>query len=202
MKYWAKSDSLKNTQQFNNVYKSGKYYANKYLVMYVLENDLSFNRVGISVSKKVGNSVVRHRLTRLVRESYRLHEEIFNNGLVSILIHISGIGLVSKHRPRVLLRAYICWDQLWHARLSTYHAESSHLGFCSLLYSQFTTIVSASRADSVINVVSATVRAECQCWHFSFVMCTTFRLSGVRLSSFWMCHSCLLFLIVIFNLII
>mgnify|MGYP003403913237 CR=1 FL=1 len=62
------------------------------------------------------------------------------------------------------------------------------LGLCSLLYSQFTTIVSASRADSVIDVVSATVRAECQCWHFSFVMCTTFRGSGVRLSSFWMCH--------------
>ena len=86
MKYWANSESLKNTQQFNSVYNKGKYYANKYLVMYVLENDLSFNRVGISVSKKVGNSVVRHRLTRLVRESYRLHEEIFNNGLDIVVV--------------------------------------------------------------------------------------------------------------------
>ena len=86
MKYWANSESLKNTQQFNHVYKNGKYYANKYLVMYVLENELSFNRVGISVSKKVGNSVVRHRLTRLVRESYRLHEEIFNNGLDIVVV--------------------------------------------------------------------------------------------------------------------
>ena len=86
MKYWAKSDSLKNTQQFNNVYKSGKYYANKYLVMYVLENDLSTNRIGISVSKKVGNSVVRHRLTILVRESYRLHEEMFDSGLDIVIV--------------------------------------------------------------------------------------------------------------------
>ena len=86
MKYWAKSDSLKNTQQFNNVYKSGKYYANKYLVMYVLKNDLPYNRIGISVSKKVGNSVVRHRLTRLVRESYRLHEDIFNSGLDIVVV--------------------------------------------------------------------------------------------------------------------
>ena len=86
MKYWANSESLKNTQQFSNVYNKGKYYTNKYLVMYVLENDLSFNRVGISVSKKVGNSVVRHRLTRLVRESYRLHEEIFNNGLDIVVV--------------------------------------------------------------------------------------------------------------------
>ena len=80
-----------------------------------------------------------------------------------------------------------------HMRLSTQYAESQHLGLSSLLYSQFTTIVSASWADGVVDVVSATVRAKCQSWHFSFVMCTTFRLSGVRLSSFWMCHSCLLF---------
>lgn len=86
MKYWANSESLKNTHEFQNVYKNGKYYANKYLVMYVLENELSINRVGISVSKKVGNSVVRHRLTRLVRESYRLHEEIFNSGLDIVVV--------------------------------------------------------------------------------------------------------------------
>ncbi len=86
MKYWANSESLKNTHEFQNVYKNGKYYANKYLVMYVLENELSINRVGISVSKKVGNSVVRHRLTRLVRESYRLHEKIFNSGLDIVVV--------------------------------------------------------------------------------------------------------------------
>ena len=86
MKYWANSESLKNTQEFQKVYKTGKYYANKYLVMYVLENDLSTNRIGISVSKKVGNSVVRHRLTRLVRESYRLHEEMFNSGLDIVIV--------------------------------------------------------------------------------------------------------------------
>ena len=86
MKYWANSESLKNTQQFSNVYNKGKYYANKYLVMYVLENELSFNRVGISVSKKVGNSVVRHLFCRLVRESYRLHEEMFNSGLDIVVV--------------------------------------------------------------------------------------------------------------------
>ena len=54
--------------------------------MYVLENGTQKNRLGISVSKKVGNSVVRHRLTRLVRESYRLHEEIFNSGLDIVVV--------------------------------------------------------------------------------------------------------------------
>lgn len=80
------SESLKKNHQFQFVYKSGKSYANKYLVMYVKENGLGKNRIGISVSKKVGNSVVRHRVTRLVRESYRLHESIFNSGLDIVIV--------------------------------------------------------------------------------------------------------------------
>lgn len=58
--------------------------------MYVKENDLEINRIGISVSKKVGNSVVRHRLKRLISESYRLHEEIFNSGLDIVIIARAG----------------------------------------------------------------------------------------------------------------
>ncbi len=54
--------------------------------MYVKENGLNKNRIGISVSKKVGNSVVRHRITRLLRESYRLHENIFNSGLDIVIV--------------------------------------------------------------------------------------------------------------------
>ena len=80
------SDSLKRNIDFQNVYQNGKSYANKYLVMYVLENGTGQNRLGISVSKKVGNSVVRHHLTRLIRESYRLHEEMFNSGLDIVVI--------------------------------------------------------------------------------------------------------------------
>ena len=80
------STSLKKNSDFKCVYRSGRSYANKYLVMYVLENNSDKNRIGISVSKKVGNSVVRHRITRLIRESYRLHENIFNSGLDIVVI--------------------------------------------------------------------------------------------------------------------
>ena len=80
------SESLKKNNDFQNVYKNGKSYANKYLVMYVLENNTNKNRLGISASKKVGNSVVRHRFARLVRESYRLHENIFNSGLDIVVV--------------------------------------------------------------------------------------------------------------------
>ncbi len=85
------SESLKKNDDFRTVYKKGISYANKYLVMYILPNNIiknnqSMNRLGISISKKVGNSVVRHRFCRLVRESYRLHEEIFNSGLDIVVV--------------------------------------------------------------------------------------------------------------------
>ncbi|MCI5649464.1 MAG: ribonuclease P protein component [Fusicatenibacter sp.] len=83
MKY---SESLKKNRDFQLVYKQGTSYANKYLVMYVKKNQLKRNRIGISVSKKVGNSVVRHHLTRLIRESYRLHEEEFQSGMDVVVI--------------------------------------------------------------------------------------------------------------------
>ena len=80
------SQSLKKNADFQIVYKEGKSFANKYLVMYVKENDLGINRIGISVSKKVGNSVVRHRVKRLILESYRLHEDMFNSSLDMVII--------------------------------------------------------------------------------------------------------------------
>lgn len=89
------SESLKKNNDFKNVYRKGKSYANKYLVMYVLENNMQINRLGISVSKKVGNSVVRHRITRLVRESYRLHENIFNSGLDIVVVARNNAHSVS-----------------------------------------------------------------------------------------------------------
>ncbi len=66
--------SLKKSRDFHSVYRTGKSLANRYLVVYVKKrDDDGENRVGISVSKKVGNSVVRHRLKRLIREGYRLN---------------------------------------------------------------------------------------------------------------------------------
>lgn len=88
MKY---SESLKKNKDFQLVYKKGTSFANRYLVMYVLVNQLNKNRVGISVSKKVGNSVVRHHLARLIRESYRLNEERFKCGYdIVIVVRVNG----------------------------------------------------------------------------------------------------------------
>lgn len=97
-------DSLKKNRDFQNVYKNGKSFANKYLVMYVMKNDLTSNRIGISVSKKVGNSVVRHHLTRLIRESYRLHEDMFNLGLdIVVVVRVSAKNIKYHEMESALL---------------------------------------------------------------------------------------------------
>lgn len=54
--------------------------------MYVVKTGKQINHIGISVSKKVGKSVVRSRVTRLIRESYRLTEEQVAKGYDIVVI--------------------------------------------------------------------------------------------------------------------
>ena len=67
-----KFPSLKSGSDFKRVYDNGISYGNKFLVMYILKNTYSENRLGISISKKVGNSVIRHKITRQLREIFKL----------------------------------------------------------------------------------------------------------------------------------
>lgn len=72
--------------EFQKVYKRGRSKANKYLVMYVLTGESGPNSYGFSVSKKVGNSVVRHRVTRLLRESVSKNDASIVEGNKIVLI--------------------------------------------------------------------------------------------------------------------
>ena len=78
--------SIKKNGDFQLVYGEGKSFANRFLVMYVRRTEGGHSRIGISVSKKVGNSVVRHRMVRLVRESFRLHENVLKTGLDIVVV--------------------------------------------------------------------------------------------------------------------
>ena len=80
------TESLKKNYQFRFVYNKGHSRANRLLVMYVLANGTDGNRLGICVSKKVGKSVVRSRVARLIRESYRLNEGKFCSGYDIVII--------------------------------------------------------------------------------------------------------------------
>ena len=79
-------NSIKKNGDFQKVYKTGRSYAGKLLVMYVIRTDREETRIGISVSKKVGNSVVRHHVTRLLRESFRLNRDRVKKGLDIVVV--------------------------------------------------------------------------------------------------------------------
>lgn len=80
-------NSIKKNSDFQKVYKTGKSYANRLLIMYVIRTEEEkATRIGISVSKKVGNSVVRHHVTRLVRESFRLNKDKVKTGLDIVVV--------------------------------------------------------------------------------------------------------------------
>lgn len=72
---------LKNTQpikfnsEFRRLYRKGKSEAGGFVVVYYKPNKLGYNRVGFTVGKSVGKAVVRNRIKRLMRESYRLTED-------------------------------------------------------------------------------------------------------------------------------
>lgn len=80
------TESLRKNYEFKIVYNRGKSFANKHLVLYIRPNGLKINRLGISVSKKVGKSVVRSRVTRLIRESYRLNEDNITKGYDLVIL--------------------------------------------------------------------------------------------------------------------
>ena len=85
MKY-KNFETLSKNSDFKKVYNEKRSYANRLLVMYISENGTDTIRLGVSVSKKVGNSIVRHRLARLIRESFRLNCDRIQKGLDVVVI--------------------------------------------------------------------------------------------------------------------
>lgn len=84
---------LKKNYEFNTVYRRGKSFANDLLVLYIFKNRRNkdnnmklYNKIGVSVSKKVGNSVVRSRCKRLISESFRLNSNNFIKGYDLVFI--------------------------------------------------------------------------------------------------------------------
>ena len=92
------TESLKKNSDFQLVFKNGKSKANRNFIMYILKNGSDKNFLGISVSKKVGNSVIRHRIKRLLKESYRIHENMFNSGLNIVIIARKGADELDYHQ--------------------------------------------------------------------------------------------------------
>lgn len=80
------SVSLKKNSAFARVFKKGRYAAAPHIVVYVLENGGRENRLGITVTRKIGKSVERNRLRRLIKENYRRLEEKIKTGLDIVIV--------------------------------------------------------------------------------------------------------------------
>lgn len=74
------SKSLKLNHIFRRLYNKGKSCANGYLVLYCRKNGTGENRIGLTVSAKLGHAVVRNKIRRRLREIYRLNESKFQPG--------------------------------------------------------------------------------------------------------------------------
>jgi len=82
-----KENRLARREDFNKVYRYGKSVANMQLVLYILPRPQQPQfRLGVSVSKKLGNAVVRNRIRRLLKEIVRHHGDSLPGGIDLILI--------------------------------------------------------------------------------------------------------------------
>jgi ribonuclease P protein component len=85
--FMEKKYRLAKREDFNKVYRYGKSTANHQFVLYYLpQPKLEYFRLGVSVSKKIGNAVVRNRLRRMMKEIIRLKKTLLPSQFDYILI--------------------------------------------------------------------------------------------------------------------
>lgn len=107
--------SLKKNYEFVRIYKKGKFFAGRFIVIYVMKNRFGTNRLGITVNKKVGKSVKRNRMKRLIRESYRFFEDFIPPSLDIVFVARSveteyGFAEINKEM-KFLLKKLQAFDQ-------------------------------------------------------------------------------------------
>lgn len=93
-----------NNREFQKVYKTNKSLANNLLILYTFKGELNDkNKLGICASKTVGNSVIRHRSVRLIREAYRhLEDKISTNNWIVIVARKAIIGEKEQNVEKAL----------------------------------------------------------------------------------------------------
>lgn len=77
---------IRSNKDFRRIYRTGKAVPGKYLVVFKKENGIGRTRFGFSVSKKIGNAVVRNRRKRILREISRIHQDSVKQGYDIVVI--------------------------------------------------------------------------------------------------------------------
>jgi ribonuclease P protein component len=87
--------SVKKNREYQKIYDTGISRGNRLLVLYIMKNGRNGNRLGISVSKKTGNSVLRHRMARILREIFRLNGDYVQQGYDMVVVVRQPAGKAS-----------------------------------------------------------------------------------------------------------
>lgn len=86
-----KTQALSENHRFRALYRRGKSKAGRFIVVYTMKNRSGgVNRLGITVSKKLGNAVTRNRIRRRIKEAYRINETNFKNGYDIVIVARHG----------------------------------------------------------------------------------------------------------------
>ncbi|MCL2621297.1 MAG: ribonuclease P protein component [Defluviitaleaceae bacterium] len=105
--------SLQKNDQFQHLYKKGKSAGNKCLVVFVEKNGLEQNRLGISVSKKMGGAVVRNLLRRRIKEAYRGMESRLTYGYDIAILPRPDLATATYQEIVSALRHLLKRQGLW-----------------------------------------------------------------------------------------
>lgn len=96
---------IKKNNEFQTVFKQGKSSANRQFVVYVLsKQDQEHFRIGLSVSKKIGNAVTRNRIKRLIRQFFLEHKTLVNQDKDYVIIARKPVAEMDYEQVRSSLR--------------------------------------------------------------------------------------------------
>lgn len=97
--------SLQKNKDFKKVYKHHKAKSNSCFICFIIRNELQFSRLGISVGKKVGNSVVRHRIKRLLKESIRTSDVSIKPGYdIVVVVKKEANNIDFKNTQKLIIK--------------------------------------------------------------------------------------------------
>ena len=91
VEFLRKSFRVKKEKDFNAIFQEGKSVANRKFVVYRLENSEQHFRVGLSVSKKLGNAVTRNQIKRRIRHVLITHKDQIIENLDFVVIARKGV---------------------------------------------------------------------------------------------------------------
>ncbi|SDY34463.1 MULTISPECIES: ribonuclease P protein component [Salimicrobium] len=102
-----KAYRIKKNKEFQTVFKKGKSFANRQLVLYYYKKDQPHFRIGLSVSKRIGNAVMRNKVKRYLRQAFQEMEEDLHQEYDYVVIARKPVNTMEYHELKQSLQ-HVC----------------------------------------------------------------------------------------------